>query len=363
MRIVRVNLEERAYDIHIGMDAALGEAIAGQGVSRALIVSDSNVDRLYGEAWEAKLRGRRIAASRAVVPAGEESKNLRTVEELCGKAVDAGLDRGSAIVALGGGMIGDLAGFVAGAYMRGIGLLQVPTSLLAMVDSSIGGKTGVNLAAGKNLVGVFHQPMEVVADLRTLGTLPEREYVSGLAEVVKYGVIGDAGIFDLIESSAARLLKREPGLLEEVVARCCEIKAEIVATDERESGARALLNFGHTLGHGLEKALGYGRWLHGEAVSVGMVFAAEVSIACRGLPRECGERLRRLLEAIGLPTGVAAARPELRWSDLRAAMTADKKRRGASLRWVLVERLGSAVFGCEAPDRVLAEAFARLGTT
>ena len=331
-------------------------------VGPLLIVSDSNVDPLHGDRCEDVLRRRGLTVSRAVVPAGESSKSLERLAGLYETAVAAGLDRSSLVVALGGGMVGDLAGFLAATFLRGIGVAQVPTTLLAMVDSSVGGKTAVNLPQGKNLVGAFHQPVEVAADITTLRTLPDREYVSGLAEVVKYGVIWDAAFFELLERNVERLLSRDEDLLEEIVARCCEIKAEVVAVDELEAGARAILNFGHTLGHALEGVAGYGRWLHGEAVAAGMEYAARLSCALRGFPEEEERRLAELLSSLGLERACRAARRggESSWPDLRQAMSADKKTRRGALRLVLAERLGSVVFGCEPPEEVLEEAYSAL---
>jgi len=318
-----------------------------------LIVSDDNVDCLYGDAWQTRLEGHGLDVSRAVVPAGESTKQLPHVRELYDRALEAGLDRRSLLVALGGGMVGDLAGFVAATYLRGIRFVQVPTSLLAMVDSSVGGKTGVNLEQGKNLVGVFYQPVEVVADLATLRTLPDDEYVSGLAEVIKYGVIWDAELFSLLEGEADRVAAREPAVLETIVKRCCEIKAEVVAVDERESGVRAILNYGHTVGHAIEQVSGYGRWLHGQAVSLGMVYAGELSRRVRGLDEGEQRRVTALLERVGLPvSGVDAA-----WPELRKAVDADKKTRGRVPRFVLADRIGSVAYGCEVDEDVMEETY------
>jgi len=356
-RTVHVNLGERGYDIRIGSGLGVGEAFIAEEGGRALIVSDSNVDKLHGDRCERDLRGHGLLTTRAVVPAGEESKSLGFAQELYGKALSAGLDRHAVIVALGGGMVGDLAGFVAATFLRGVRLLQVPTTLLAMVDSSVGGKTAVNLPEGKNLVGAFHQPSEVLADLTTLRTLPEREFISGLAEVVKYGVIWDGALFGDIEENVDALRRRDMDVLARIVSRCCEIKAEVVAMDEKESGVRAILNFGHTLGHALEKESGYGKWRHGEAVSLGMVFAAAVSVAEKRLPEEERGRLRRLLAAFGLPVRPAGA---VGWESLRAAMAADKKTVGGIPRFVLAERLGSVVLGCEVSEERLRQAFESL---
>jgi 3-dehydroquinate synthase len=354
---IHVDLKERGYDIHVGCDLPIGTPLAGKKGIAALIVSDSNVDRIYGDKCEKLLRAQGVEVSRAVVPAGEASKDLKCVNELYGKAVAAGLDRSSVVVALGGGVVGDLAGFVAATFLRGIRFIQVPTTLLAMVDSSVGGKTGVNLPQGKNLVGAFHQPIEVVADLKTLKTLPKREYVSGLAEVVKYGVINDIALFALIEEKADRILDHDLDVLEPVIARCCEIKAEIVATDEKESGLRAVLNFGHTLGHAVEKAAGYGGLLHGEAIAVGMVYAAKVSVQEKGFPSTDCERLVTLLRRLELPASLSDVKIKMLWKDIRAIMSMDKKTALKAPRLVLAERLGNAVFGCEVSEKSLEKAW------
>lgn len=355
-RIVHVDLDERSYDIHIGAgcDIASLRQAAGQ---RALIVSDEKVDPLYGARGEALLTQYGLKVQRAVVPAGEATKDLKYVQQLYDRAVEAGLDRKSYLVALGGGMVGDLVGFVAATYLRGIRFVQVPTTLLAMVDSSVGGKTGVNLKAGKNLVGAFYQPIEVVADLSTLKTLTDREYLSGLAEVVKYGVIWDAALFRKLEEQVAALRRRDLDMLEPIVARCCEIKAEVVAVDERDSGVRAILNFGHTLGHALELVADYNRWLHGEAVSMGMVYAAELSHREKGFPAEDCRRLSRLLEALGLPIRPGANGFGGDWAALRAAMSTDKKAQLSVPRFVLAQKLGSVVYDHEVDEATLAAAF------
>jgi len=360
--VVHVDLKERSYAIKVGRDLPVGESLAGESDLKALVISDTNVDPLYGATCESKLRARGLEVWRAVVPAGERSKSLTMAAELYRKAVNAGLDRRSVVVALGGGMVGDLAGFVAGTYLRGIRFIQIPTSLLAMVDSSVGGKTGVNLEEGKNLVGVFHQPIEVVADLNMLTTLPEREYRSGLAEVVKYGAIWDAAFLDEIEAKAQRLVARDLHALESVIARCCEIKAEVVKVDEREAGVRAILNFGHTFAHALEQTGGYCQWLHGEAVAIGMVYAAELSRLSKGLAPEAVTRLGRLLRSLKIVQQAAAEAvltPDL-WPKLRAAMGVDKKVRGGMLRFVLAERLGAVVFGCTVPEEDLEKAYEML---
>ena len=254
------------------------------------------------------------------------------------------------LVALGGGVVGDLTGFAAASYMRGIRFVQIPTSLLAMVDSSVGGKTGINLAAGKNLAGAFHQPLAVFVDTETLATLPAREFAAGMAEVVKYGVALDAQFFGWLEQHAAAIQTREPAALERMVARCCEIKAAVVSQDEREGGLRAVLNFGHTLGHAIEKVTGFSGVLHGEAVALGMPFALALSLAAKGFPAQDADRVVALLDKFGL--NVARLKPKnLDWRELRAAMGQDKKSAGGAVRFVLCDRLGH----CGLPEAIPAE--------
>ena len=359
-RTLQVELAERGYSIHVGAGLADGLQVRFKDGTRALIVTDSNVGPLYGQTCEEALASQGLTVSRAEIAAGEESKSLDNTRELYTRALGAGLDRSSIIVALGGGVVGDLAGFAAASFMRGVGFVQAPTTLLAMVDSSVGGKTGVNLPEGKNLVGAFYQPAEVLIDLQTLATLPDREYIAGLAEVVKYGVIWDAVLFNLLQANAGRLLAREADFLEEVIARCCEIKAEVVAMDEREGGVRAILNFGHTFAHAVEQAAGYGEWLHGEAVSAGMVYAADLSVACKGFETAERDRLAALLAGLGLPISTAAKSPSLSWDALRQAMSRDTKTVRTRTRFVLADRLGSVVFGCEVDDDVLARVAAKV---
>jgi len=357
MRVVNVDLGERRYPIRIGCDLPVGLSLDGGGPVRTLLVSDSTVVPLYGRTCGEKLAAHGAQVTCATVPAGESSKDLGRLAELYDEAIRAGLDRASVVVALGGGVIGDLAGFAAATYMRGIGLIQVPTTLLAMVDSSVGGKTAVNLPAGKNLVGAFHQPIEVVADLLTLETLPDRDYVSGLAEVVKYGVIWDAVFFEMLERNADKLKQRDVSVLEEVIGRCCEIKADIVAMDERESGVRAILNYGHTFGHALEKVCGFGQWLHGEAVSMGMVYAARLSAIEKGFAAADVERLTALLRAFNLPTTPRGTGDDVDWAAVRVAMQGDKKAQQSVPRFVLSEKIGAVVFGCKVPESSMTEAF------
>ena len=358
-RTVHVDLDERGYDINIGrgLDSVLSLAGAGGSV---LLVSDSNVDPLYGDSCASILTARGFQVVRATVPAGERAKSLDCVKGLFDKALAGRLDRSSLVVALGGGVVGDLSGFVAGTYLRGVTFLQLPTSLLAMVDSSVGGKTGVNLEQGKNLVGVFYQPVEVAIDLDTLQTLPEREYLSGIAEIVKYGVIWDAEFFEQLEAQLPQLLARDADVLESVVARCCEIKAEVVSVDERETGVRAILNFGHTLGHAIENVSGYGELLHGEAVSIGMAYACELSVKVKGFDQHECDRVRLLLKQLGLPVDRSQLSETVTWSALRDAMASDKKAHAAIPTFVLASGMGAVAFDCDVSEVSLKETFENL---
>jgi 3-dehydroquinate synthase len=257
------------------------------------------------------------------------------------------LERKSFILALGGGVVGDLAGFVAATYLRGIDFVQVPTTLLAQVDSSVGGKVGVNLTAGKNLVGAFHQPRLVLCDVDTLDTLPNRELRAGLAEVIKYGIIYDRAFFERLENDLPLLLKLDPATASEVVARCCEIKAEVVSKDERESGLRAILNFGHTVGHALEAISGYGKYLHGEAIAIGQVAATRLSNTLTGLDAREAFRIEEVFTRAGLPTHVRLKKRDL--TRLARAMQLDKKVSGGDVRFVLAKRIGEVVWGQTVP--------------
>ena len=354
---VQVGLGDRSYDICIGRGMLEDGWDGLPERARAVIVSDAAVDALYGQRCGSALKARGWDVERMTVPAGETSKTFARLESLCDRAVAAGLDRSAVVVALGGGMVGDLAGFFASAYLRGVRLVQVPTSLLAMVDSSVGGKTAVNLSHGKNLVGAFYQPIRVVIDLECLDTLPEREYVSGLAEVVKYGVIWDAELFARLEEDAQAVRARAGDAMREIIARCCEIKAEVVAMDEREGGVRAVLNFGHTFAHGVESVLGYGTWLHGEAVAAGMELAGRISMRHKGFDADEHARLCGFMRQVGLPGLDHADIRAQPWPRYREAMASDKKASAGRLRWVLAERMGSVAFGCEVPETVCEEAF------
>ncbi len=331
---VTVDLGERSYPIVIGaglLDGGfdLSEYINGPD---CLIVSNDTVADLYLDRLLPNLGG--CSVSRIRLPDGEAHKTLATMQTILDDLARAGAGRDTTIVALGGGVIGDIAGFAAACYMRGVSFIQVPTTLLAQVDSSVGGKTGVNHEKGKNLIGAFHQPQVVMIDTQTLSTLPERELQAGLAEVIKYGAICDLKFMSWLEDNVQTLLDKEPAALAHAIQRSCELKAEIVAADEHEAGRRAILNFGHTFGHAIEHCLGYGEWLHGEAVAAGMVMAAELS----GIGADELTRLRSIIERAGLPI----APPPISAEELLAAMSRDKKVKQNEMHFVLLKQLGDA---------------------
>jgi 3-dehydroquinate synthase len=359
---VRVDLGERGYDVVVGAGIlpGLGATLAGLGRGgRAFVVADSGVAARYGDAVCGSLAAAGLEVVRATVPAGERSKSLRQAGRLYDAAIAGGCDRGSWVVAVGGGVVGDLAGFVAATLFRGVAFCQVPTTLLAQVDASVGGKVAVNHRLGKNLIGAFHQPRVCWADVTTLATLPGRELRSGLAEVVKHGVMADAAYLAEVERAVPRLLGRDPAALAAAVAGSVRIKAAVVAGDEREeSGARERLNLGHTTAHALEAVAGYGRIRHGEAVAIGLVAAGEIALRQGLWSAGEQERLVRLLAAIGLPTrlpgGVGA-------DSLLAAMARDKKTRDGRLRWVLPVRAGEVRVGQAVPAPTVREVLLRLG--
>jgi len=290
------------------------------------------------------------------VPAGESAKSLKSVQSCYDQLALHKLERKSFIVALGGGVVGDLAGFVAATYLRGIPFVQVPTTLLAQVDSSVGGKTGVNLKAGKNLVGAFYQPRLVLCDLDALKPLPEREFRAGLAEIIKYGIIADAKLFARLERDLPKILKRDSKALSEIIARCCEIKAEIVSQDETESGLRAILNFGHTIGHAIENSSGYGKFLHGEAISIGQVAAATLSHKIFGLSERDVERIENLFKRAGLPVQIKLNSTQRK--KLFNAMKLDKKVSGGEIKFVLAKRIGRVAWGQKVPSASIEEVLA-----
>jgi len=351
---VTVALGDRSYDIVIGAGLlpALGtylRSVVSPGV--ATIVTNATVRRLYGDVVSAALADAGFDPVTIEVPDGEAYKNLESLGHIYDGLVAARVERGSPIVALGGGVIGDLAGFAAATFLRGVPFVQVPTTVLAQVDSSVGGKTGVNHPAGKNLIGAFYQPRKVVIDLATLDTLPARELRAGLAEVVKYGAILSAPLFAAIERDLDRLLAGDHDVLRPVIRECCALKAMVVTRDEREADYRAILNFGHTLAHAVESLTGYDRYLHGEAVAIGMSFAARLSHR-RGLcAAETVERLVHVLQRIGLPTELP---PGLGQERIAQAVASDKKVAGRKVKFVCLEDIGSVRFEPIAADDVAA---------
>jgi len=342
---VTVELGDRSYPIVIGRGLLGGGFDLAQFVrgTDCVVVSNETVAPLYYQKLLPNLPGRDVSCVN--LPDGEAHKTVATMQIILDALVESRANRDVCLIALGGGVVGDIAGFAAACYMRGIDFIQVPTTLLAQVDSSVGGKTGVNHPQGKNLIGAFHQPQMVLIDTDTLGTLPDRELSAGLAEVIKHGVICDLEFFAWLESNIAALLRRDPDALEHAIRRCCEIKAEVVAEDEREAGRRAILNFGHTFGHAIEHSQGYGEWLHGEAVAAGMIMAAKLS----GLDAADVQRLADLVEAAGLPV----APPAIAAPDWKRAMGMDKKVKGKQLRFVLLKAIGDCYVTADYNERRL----------
>jgi len=350
MRTVTVPLGERSYTIFIGSQLLpqLGSECQKLALGRrCAVITDTNVARRYAKLTIRSLIAAGFEPLLVKIPAGERAKRMQIVERCYERLAKHRLERKSFIVALGGGVVGDVAGFVAASYLRGLDFIQVPTTLLAQVDSSVGGKVGVNLKAGKNLVGAFHQPRLVLCDVKTLATLPPRELRAGLAEVIKYGIIYDRAFFERLERDLPQLLKLESETAADVIARCCEIKADVVSKDEREAGMRAILNFGHTVGHALEAISGYGKYLHGEAISIGQVAAARLSNAFIGLPADEATRIENAFTQAGLPTSVRMRQPDL--IRLARAMQLDKKVSDGDLRFVLARRIGEVVWGQKVP--------------
>jgi 3-dehydroquinate synthase len=348
-----VSLADRSYPIRIG-DGLLAQPellIPHLRQKRVAIVTNTTVGPLYLAPFRDGLERAGVSTLEIVLPDGEEHKNWTTLNRVFDALLEARCERGTTLIALGGGVIGDIGGFAAAVYQRGMPFIQIPTTLLALVDSSVGGKTAINHPLGKNMIGAFYQPRLVLADIATLDTLPDRELSAGIAEIVKYGFIRDAAFLDWLEANMARLRSRNREAIAYAVVRSCEHKAEVVAADERESGERALLNFGHTFGHAIESGLGYGEWLHGEAVSAGMVLAAELSARMGLLPRPDVARTRALLRSAGLPT-VAPRFAVERYLEL---MGHDKKVEAGRLRLVLLRRLGEAFVSADFPHAQLIE--------
>lgn len=345
MEKVLVELGAASYEIFIGEDILSGvnEFVKG----KALLVTQENIFNICANKFPCDV---------AFIPDGETSKSLQEAEKLYTRAIESGLDRKSVVIALGGGVVGDLAGFVAATFMRGVNLIQIPTTLLAQVDSSVGGKTAVNHALGKNLIGAFHQPRAVFIDLNFLKTLPEREIKSGLGEVVKYGVISDEKFFAYLEDNADKILQRDLKTLAHIVKRSCEIKAAVVSADEHESGLRRILNFGHTMAHAIEEETAYKKYRHGEAVAIGMIAAAMISCELGKTSADNVARLERLLKRFGMMTTCAG----LDADKLFAVTFRDKKTVGGVVNWVLMKNFGDVEISSDVPAQIVKKVFGRL---
>jgi 3-dehydroquinate synthase len=356
---ISVDLASRSYPIFVGVGALdrVGPELVKRRVGRkALLVTDSDIARLHGDAVARSLTQGGFDVVQALVPKGEEAKRLDVASDLWDRLLESGFDRTSTVVAVGGGAVGDLAGFVAATYMRGMNFVQVPTTLLAQVDASIGGKTGIDHPRGKNLIGAFHQPRLVVVDPGTLTTLPEREFRSGLAEVIKHGIVLDASYFRDLELSVAALLDRDLATLDRVVVGSCRLKAGVVERDEREAELRWVLNYGHTVGHAIEAATGFRRWAHGEAVSLGI--AAEARLAERlGISEPATtERQLQLLDAVGLPVKGPNVEPEA----VLEALSRDKKSRDGRVSFIFAPQIGSFRIVADVPPAVMLEVLREL---
>ena len=351
MRTLKVNLEDRSYPIYIGSDVSLDNELYSKHISskKIALITNEQIADLYLSEISQTLNA--FDLKTLVLPEGETEKNLETV----GKAVeflsDNGIDRDSSIIAFGGGVIGDITGFVASSYMRGIKFLQVPTTLLAQVDSSVGGKTGVNINTGKNLIGSFYQPSAVIADTRYLNSLEPNRLSEGLAEVIKYGLIRDEDFFKWLSKNTNRILALEPEIMTHLIERCCQIKAEIVSEDEREGSIRAILNYGHTFGHAIESLTDYSVYTHGEAVSIGMVMAASMAERMGMLSQDDKTDITNLLESVNLPT----KKPDLNNNDFLESMKRDKKVQDGEIRLILLESIGRAIISNDYPNEILME--------
>ncbi len=354
MQTLNLDLGDRSYPIHIGQGLLQQAELVTPHIrgKSAVVVSNTTVAPLYLEATQRLLSG--LKHSAVILPDGEEYKNLDVLNQIYTHLLEHKADRKTTLIALGGGVVGDMTGYAAASYQRGINFIQIPTTLLAMVDSSVGGKTGVNHPLGKNMIGAFHQPQCVLIDTDSLNTLADRELSAGIAEVVKYGLIRDPAFLQWLDTNMDKLLARDPEALTYAIFRSCEHKAEVVAADERESGQRALLNLGHTFGHAIEAAMGYGNWLHGEAVATGMVMAAELSQQMGWLSAEDVAYTRHILQRAKLPVDPPA---QMTGDDFTRYMSVDKKVLDGSLRLILMKSLGKSIvtaeFDADALKRVL----------
>ena len=350
MKTLTVGLDERSYPIHIAR-GLLGRAdllLPYLSQKRVAVVSNTTVAPLYLGQLQGLLESHGVSVVPIILPDGEKYKNAGTLNQIYDALLSNRCERGTPLIALGGGVVGDMAGYAAATYLRGVPFIQIPTTLLAQVDSSVGGKTGINHPLGKNMIGAFYQPLVVLADVATLDTLPDRELRAGIAEIIKYGLIRDLPFFEWLEQNIDKLLARDADALQYAIARSCENKAEVVAADERERGERALLNLGHTFGHAIENGMGYGVWLHGEGVAAGTIMAADLSQRMGWLAEADVARISSLFERAGLPVAAADLGAD-RYLEL---MGLDKKVQGGRIRFVLLKAIGQAVVS-EAPPELL----------
>jgi 3-dehydroquinate synthase len=351
MQTLDVGLAERSYQIHIGQDLINQPELLLQHLpyKRVAIVTNTTVAPLYLEKFSKMLTGNGIQVQSIILPDGEQYKNSASLNTIFDALLSSRCERTTPMLALGGGVIGDLTGFAAATYLRGVPFIQIPTTLLAQVDSSVGGKTGINHPLGKNMIGAFYQPQVVIADVATLSTLSDKELRAGLAEVIKYGLIRDLSFLEWLEQNIEKLLLRDAEALQYAIVRCCQNKAEVVGIDERESGERALLNLGHTFGHAIENAMGYGVWLHGEAVAAGTIMAADLSRRLGWISEQDVERTKNIFKAAGLPL----QGPHLGTEKYLQLMGLDKKVAEGKMRFVLLQALGQAVITDEVPVDLL----------
>jgi len=357
MRSLKVNLDKKSlssYEIRIGkgiIDRMLLLIAKNHKAARYVMVTDSNVGRLYGQAMLDAMTQAGMKASLVEIPAGESSKNMATVMDIAARLLALGADRGTLLIALGGGVVGDLTGFIASVYMRSVPYIQIPTTLIGQVDSSIGGKTAVDLPQGKNLLGTFYQPRAVFADVKFLETLPEKEFQNGLAEIIKYGIIEDEKLFKLLEEDMEAVKGRDPERLLKMIETCCRIKKSIVEIDEREQGLRRILNFGHTLGHALEASSKY-ELSHGEGVALGMIAAAKLSVKMQYLPEGESIRVERVIERAGLPTRMDAA---LATDAIISRLKSDKKKKDDVVHFILIKKIGMPFVSGSVSDRMIGD--------
>lgn len=355
MKRLAIGLGDRSYDVRVGrrlLERTGAWVLEITRPSRVVVVTHPSINRLYGAKLSAGFSSARVSIQFIEVPEGEKSKSLEQAGKIYDRLLEWKCDRRTVLMALGGGVIGDLAGFIAATYTRGVPFIQIPTTVLAQVDSSVGGKTAVNHERGKNMIGVFYQPRLVVADLETLDSLPEKEFKAGIAEIIKHGVIGDADLFHYLESEYQKILSRDAGALERIITASCAIKARVVERDERESHYRMVLNFGHTVGHAIESLTGYSTYTHGEAVAMGMVAAARLSQLMGRCTEDVSLRIFGLIEKFGLPTRL----PGLQAADLIQSIYLDKKTAHEKIRFILVKDIGSVEIVDDVPESLITEA-------